>query len=306
MRKINMTFLDLAEKILKEEKRPLNSIEIWNLSVSKGYDKELRSEGKTPWATIAARIYVYISEHKESSLFAITDSRPKKFYLRGVKYKNEDFETDITPQSKKKYTERDLHAFLTYYALYYLKCYTKTINHQRSDKKEYGEWMHPDIVGCCFPIDDWSPEVIELSNSIGNVSIKLISFELKKELNFSNLREAFFQTVSNSSWANESYLVAAEIMKDDDFMNELIRLSGSFGIGIIQLDLEDPDNSQILLPAEPEENLDWETLNKLTMNPDFKDFIKRIMIDITSKEIRKEKYDKVFEKEKLIELINKK
>jgi hypothetical protein len=33
---------------------------------------------------------------------------------------------------------------------------------------------------------------------------------MKKELNFSNLRESYFQAVSNSSWANEGYLVTAE------------------------------------------------------------------------------------------------
>lgn len=42
-------------------------------------------------------------------------------------------------------------------------------------------------------------------------------------------------------------------------------------------------------------------INKLTaMNSDFRDFIKRIKIDIQSKEVRKEKYDKVLPVEELI------
>ncbi len=81
------------------------------------------------------------------------------------------------------------------------------------------------MVGCYFPLDEWKPEVFELSSSIGNVSIRIFSFEIKQELNFNNLREAFFQTVSNSSWANESYLVAAKIQNDEEFSNELKRLS---------------------------------------------------------------------------------
>ena len=173
----------------------------------------------------------------------------------------------------------------------------------KSYKKEYGEWVHPDMVGCVFPIDDWVQEVLELSSTIGNTSVKFISFELKKELNLTTLREYFFQTVSNSSWANESYLAASEISKNDDFINELSRLSTSFGIGIIKLDISDPNSSEILFQSKIRENLDWETINKLTMNKDFKEFLKRIRIDLSSNEIRKEKYDKILTEQELLKTI---
>ena len=160
------------------------------------------------------------------------------------------------------------------------------------------------MVGCYFPIGEWEPEVIEFSSTMGSCPLKLFSFELKKALNFGNLREAFFQTVSNSSWAHESYLVAAEISTDEDFRAELRRLSTSFGVGVIRLDVADPDASEILFPPQTREYLDWETINKLsTMNPDFRDFLKRVKTDISSKEIRKEKYDKVLEVEELINTI---
>jgi hypothetical protein len=119
------------------------------------------------------------------------------------------------------------------------------------------------------------------------------------------LRESFFQTVSNSSWAHEGYLVAAEISVDVDFQAELKRLSSSFGIGVIKINMEEPDSSEILFSARANENLDWDTINKLTMNPDFKDFLKRIKTDISSKEIRKEQYDKVRNQEELAEIIKK-
>ena len=73
-------------------------------------------------------------------------------------------------------------------------------------------------------------------SGFGNASIKIYSFELKRKVMLSNLREVFFQTVSNSSWANESYLVTAELSNDEDLMIELKRLSTSFGIGVIKLD----------------------------------------------------------------------
>lgn len=145
------------------------------------------------------------------------------------------------------------------------------------------------VEGCCN----------RLWGRIASTSIKLFSFELKRELNFSNLRESFFQAVSNSSWANEGYLVAAEIDATDDFLDELKRLSTSFGIGVIKLDRTDPDSSELVFPARSKEALDWDTINKLTINPDFEAFLKRITNDIKSKEIRKEKYDKVLDKEEL-------
>ncbi|WP_363315639.1 hypothetical protein [uncultured Chryseobacterium sp.] len=42
--------------------------------------KQLNSQGKTPWATLGAQIYVN-SKDDSKSIFAKTDSRPKKFYL---------------------------------------------------------------------------------------------------------------------------------------------------------------------------------------------------------------------------------
>ena len=299
-----MTFTELAEKVLTEEKTPLTANEIWVLAAEKGYDKELNSEGQTPWASLGARLYVSVKDDPKSP-FAQTDSRPKKFYL-----KSQTVQIDLSekalykepPAVKKKkfdYLEKDIHPYLTYYAYYHLHCYTKTINHSQSSKKEFGEWVHPDMVGCYFPLDDWKQEVYELSSSIGNISIRLFSFELKRELNFGNLRESFFQTVSNSSWANESYLVAVEISNEPDFRDELSRLSTSFGIGVIKLNMGDPHSSEIIFPAKYRETLDWETINKLTMNADFKEFISTVKIDITSKKIHKKEYDQVQEIEDL-------
>ena len=308
-----MTFIELAERVLKEEKRPLTANEIWKVAENKGYSSQLNSEGKTPWATLGAQIYV---NERDNALtpFAVVGKRPKRFYLKEQanlfdleKIEATENTEEITDKkSKFLYLEKDLHPFLAHFAYYYLKCYTKTINHSKSNKKEFGEWVHPDIVGCRFPIGEWSSEVLNLSSSVGNNSINIKSFELKRELNLSSLRESFFQTVSNSSWANESYLVAAEISKNEDFLSELTRLSTSFGIGIIKLDVENPLSSEVILPARTRENLDWETMNKLTFNRDFKDFLKRIKNDLTSNEIRKEEYDRIYEPEDLMKFFIKK
>lgn len=305
-----MTFLELAEKVLRENQKPLKSGDIWNEAVKMGYDKNVNSAGKTPWATLAALLYVNVRDNPKSQI-GVTGKRPKRFYLKSfqnleelleVSEKEEikEIEHEEKELRKPSYLEKELHALLAYYAFYYLRCYTKTINHSLSTKKEYGEWVHPDMVGCYFPIEDWSEEVNQLSNTIGNPSIKIYSFELKRKVTLSNLREVFFQTVSNSSWANESYLVAAEMSNDDELMVEIKRLSTSFGIGVIKLDTNDPDNSEIVFPSRISETLDWETINKLTMNKDFVKFLRRINNDLKSQEIRKEWYDKIVNKDVLV------
>jgi hypothetical protein len=299
--------------VLLQVDKPLTANEIWKIAEVQGLDQKLNSTGKTPWATLAARLYV-ISRDNPDSIFKTIGSRPKRFYLKNKKY-DVDFEeyeegkteeeTEISPTPPSKvYSEIDLQPFLAHYAFYNMNCHCMTINHSRSNKKSFGEWVHPDMVGCVFPIDEWDTKVLELSSAIGNTSIKFISFELKKELDLSTLREKFFQTVSNSSWANESYIVAAEISKNEDFLSELSRLSSSFGVGVIELDIDDPNSSSIRFPAKIRENLDWETINKLTvMNKDFKKFVKRVRIDLMSNEIRKEKYDEIMEEHQLEYLI---
>ena len=128
-------------------------------------------------------------------------------------------------------------------------------------------------MGFYLPLDDWRPDVIEFNRLCDNNSLRLFSFEIKKSLSKGNYREAYFQAVSNSSWAHEGYLVAANFLQDDEFFTELERLASSFGIGIIHLDPEDIDGSNILYPARFRPSLDWETINKLCeQNLDFEKF----------------------------------
>lgn len=296
-----LTFTQLAQRVLAEHTTPLTTEEVWNYAVAKKYDVELNSEGKTPARTIGARM----GELKE--IFASTNEHPKRFYLREITNQI-DLEKPIEKEkptlrkSVKTYLEKDLHPLLTYYAKFYLNVYCKTINHSKSGKKEFGEWLHPDIVGCWFPIGNWSQSSIELSQALGVMNVRLYSFELKRELNFSNLREAFFQAVSNSSWAHEGYLCAAEISEDEDFLSEIKRLSGSFGIGIIHLDTADPDASCVIFPAKQKENLDLESIDKLcNQNPDFKDFLKSIKDNLKISKIHKDEYDDVLSTEELLE-----
>jgi hypothetical protein len=163
------------------------------------------------------------------------------------------------------------------------------------------------MVGFYLPLEDWRPGVIEFNRISDNNSMRLFSFEIKKSLTKGNYRESFFQAVSNSSWAHEGYLVAADILQEDEFLSELERLASSFGIGILQLNLSDIDDSHILYPARFRETLDWETINKLCeQNPDFEKYLQDVKIDFESKRVHRAEYDEVVpDIIKYIEKINK-
>ena len=139
---------------------------------------------------------------------------------------------------------------------------------------------------------------MKLQTSLNVNSIKLFSFEMKKNIDYSNLRQYFFQAVSNSSWANEGYLVCLKIDEDPNFKNELQRLSNAFGIGIIKLNAENISESEIICNARYNENIDWDTLERLSEdNPDFNKFISDLTEDIALGKV-KSTYDKVITDDK--------
>lgn len=102
-------------------------------------------------------------------------------------------------------------------------------------------------------------------------TFKISSYEIKREINTDNeLRKAYFQAVSNSSWANFGYLVALEF--SDNLYEEMERLNQSFGIGVIEFD-SNPYKSKILFQAKFRD-LDFRTIDKLCkINKEFEHFI---------------------------------
>ena len=144
---------------------------------------------------------------------------------------------------------------------------------------------------CAFSLD--------LAKNINQSKPKIYSFELKIALSWGNLKESYFQAVSNSSWANEGYLVVFEEIKDDEILNEIKRLNQSFGIGLIQLGLED---IECILNAK-ERELDFETIEMLIdKNKDFKEFIQNVNKDFKTNDkdrIAIQNYDKISDDEEL-------
>ncbi len=208
---IQYTFIDLINDVFNTTKSPMSSEEIWEKAVELSLDKKLGSTGKTPWATIGARLYTNIKEQQENSIYIQVSKRPSKFILRTY-YTNpiktqEEIEQQIKIKDeiiqRVKFNERDLHPILVKYVFSnpHFNCYTKTIFHENSSKKTKGanEWLHPDLVGVYFPFSDYSIETRELQSHLNVNSINLYAFEMKITLSFSNLRQSFFQAVSNAS-----------------------------------------------------------------------------------------------------------
>jgi hypothetical protein len=296
-----MTFLEFVEKVLLEENRPLNIREIWDIGKEKGYANELRTKGLTPWRTIGAQLYCDIRDNKEDSKFFKLEGK-QIFFLNILKDKVniKEFEKSTKKSdNEEKFLEKDLHKFLSYFAHINFQIKTKTIFANKSIKnsKNYDKWRHPDIVGVYFP--NWEEEILNISKDLGKFGIKLFSYELKREINNSNLRETYFQAVSNSSWANEGYLVASEVLEEDSFYDEFKRLNNSFGIGLIKISTDDPSDCRIIFQAKQRDEVDIETMNILSkINIDFKDLMKDIRDDYSNKRIRGE-YDKVIAVEEL-------
>lgn len=176
--------------------------------------------------------------------------------------------------------EHALYPLLAEYLLTeYQQVYTMRINEKRSSNRAGSggnEWLHCDLVGLENLTSDWTLDLRDCVRVLGERRARLWSFEVKLLLNRSNARKSYFQAVSNSSWAHFGYLVAGTV-EGDGTLKELRMLTAAHGIGVIQLDIENPSESQILIPARERSEIDWDMCNRLTEeNTDFAEFIGRI------------------------------
>ncbi|MGL2446241.1 HTH domain-containing protein [Helicobacter pylori] len=295
-----MNCRELGKKVLEQAEESLSAEEIWERACEMGLDEELSSIGKTPIATLGSQL----GEHNipnDKKQFYVTNNkkRPFRYWLKSrerefppqetpdAKEEDDDGQSECSDTAEKQKTsfhERDLHPLLVKFLNedpnFKLLC--KTIYHEKclKDKKGKCEWNYPDIVGVYFPYNKYFPyngyeeETLKFLHHTGQKRHKLFSFELKVEIGFPNLKESYFQAVSNSTWANEGYLVVFKI--EDEVLGELRRLNQSFGIGVIKLESE-ISNSKILLPAK-EREIDIPTLNMLIeQSPkDFEPFMEKI------------------------------
>ncbi|EKE90224.1 COG2958 family protein [Helicobacter pylori] len=262
--------------------------------------------GETPHQSVSASIYTALKKGEELPFFKVQE-KPALIALKGAAKEpvlNAEKISAPSVPSVKIAHERDLHPFLTYMAINNenLKCYTKTIFHEESSKSPKGmdRWLYPDMVGVRFLHAEWSNEnLIAFSKKFDTLPVKLVSFELKKEISVHNCRECYFQAISNSS--NEGYLVGHYIdTHNPQLMDLLKRLHASFGIGVIDL-RTDEDKSAILLNAKYKEKIDYTVASELSAkNEKFSGFLKSVVDYDPAHSYRyKDEFDEVKKKEEL-------
>ncbi|MGL2548444.1 HrgA protein [Helicobacter pylori] len=301
--------IEIVQSVLEAIKEPIKVTEIYDKA------KELFEEGKiekmfdyggnTPDQSVSAVIYTALNKGEDLP-FLKAQEKPALIALKSAM--NEpvlNTEKPSAPSAKIAH-ERNLHPFLTYMAIHNenLKCYTKTIFHEESSKSPKGmdRWLYPDMVGVRFLHAELSNEnLIAFSKKFDTLPVKLVSFELKKEISVNNCRECYFQAISNSSWANEGYLVGHHINTHDSKLMDLLkRLHGSFGIGVIDL-RTDEDKSAILLNAKYKEKIDYTVALELSKkNEKFRGFLKSVVdYDPNHQHRYKDEFDEVKKKEEL-------
>ncbi|TSJ42102.1 HTH domain-containing protein [Fluviicola chungangensis] len=276
-----MTIKEAILKVLEENKRALTYLEVYDLIKEKQYIDW--SNAKTPTDTIGAQLGDFIRKG---------DSRVKRSKMGGRQFLyyssvNEDIigmdvltgitqsQTVKTISTPTPYKERDLHILLSTF----LKSHgidSKTIFHEKSSSssEKHQKWIHPDMIGVAF-LKLKTKEGQALQRTVNKEqTFRLNSYEIKREIKSDyELKECFFQAVSNSSWANHGYLVAFEI--EPTLHDEMKRLNESFGIGIIELS-SNPYQSKVHFPSKYSD-LDFKTIDKLCKaNPDFAKFIDQV------------------------------
>ncbi|MGN8480393.1 COG2958 family protein [Helicobacter pylori] len=301
--------IEIVQSVLEIIKEPIKVTEIYDKAKELFEKGEIENMfdcgGKTPHQSVSSYIYTALNKGEELPFLKVQE-KPTLIALKGAANEPVLNTEKISAPSAKIAHERDLHPFLTYMAINNenLKCYTKTIFHEESVKSPKGmdRWLYPDMVGVRFLHAELSNEnLIAFSKKFDTLPVKLMSFELKKEISVHNCRECYFQAISNSSWANEGYLVGCHIdTHNPQLMDLLKRLHASFGIGVIDLRTNE-DKSAILLNAKYKEKIDYTMAQELSeKNPKFSGFLKSVVdYDPNHQHRYKDEFDEVKKKEKL-------
>ncbi|UOR94171.1 HrgA protein [Helicobacter pylori] len=278
--------IGIIQSVLEVIKEPIKVTEIYHKAKELFEKGEIESMfdygGNTPDQSVSASIYTalnkgedlpFLKAQEKPVLIALKDA-PKELVLNAQK---------SSALGVKIAHERNLHPFLTYMACHNenLKCYTKTIFHEGSLKSPKGmdRWLYPDMVGVRFLHAELSNEnLIAFSKKFDTLPVKLVSFELKKEISVNNCRECYFPKL----------------------MDLLKRLHASFGIGVIDL-RTDEDKSAILLNAKYKEKIDYTVALELSeKNEEFSGFLKSVVdYDPKNQNRYKDEFDEIKKKEEL-------
>jgi len=289
---LRQTVIDFL-KARPDESHTARQIALWMFANLREACEEKRRNSQQDLSDDAALVQQLVAEiganrpeiQKKEPRIRTTEGRPRRYYY-ATSEANDQSRTPETPTGGNKAkaaarpTEHDLYPLLCRYLHAEFGLYPKRIDEKRASNRNGPKgniWLFPDIVAMEDLGAEWHKDIRDCVRHYGDPRCRLWSFEVKLKLTRSNVREHWFQTVSNSSWANQGYLVAAEV-EGADTMKELRLLAAAHGIGLIVLDVEDPtEGSEIRIPARERSDVDWDACNRLAEeNADFRDFIRSV------------------------------
>lgn len=219
-------------------------------------------------------------EHPRPRVFFWVDEPAAFEAAQALRNAQEDAAEHTPPGTARltDYSESELYPQLMDFLHQEMRLYCMRIDERKSRNRQGlrgNHWLHPDVVALQTLDAGWSESVRTCVQSSGDTTVRLWSFEVKKSLSRSNVRECFFQTVSNSTWANFAFLVTAEL--SENVQSELNMLCALHGIGVLLLDTGSLFDSQILIPARERAAVDWQSVDRIVReNSDFEAFIENV------------------------------
>ncbi len=210
--------------------------------------------------------------------------------------------TAVPPNEAAAVAGRDAQKEEKFRAIYMAWCeqeneFPVLVDHTQALRQQRGinKWKFPDVVAVRWEVLEFNErqeprlnkDALAVRQSLGEQSFRLSSTELKVKIDSGNLRESFFQCVSNSRWAHSARLAIACNISDEAIANEVRRLGSSYGVSVIAFSLQSedfdklPDAAQIktidqveslldrslvkstLVLANDKEDLDWEHIKDM-------------------------------------------
>lgn len=250
---------------------------------------------------LRAQVQSEIGSHKprieRHANLRMTEDRPRKYYFTTLTESEEieASEEDTPLHQDDALSEHDLYPLLARYLVEDLGVYAKRIDEKKSKNKNGSggnRWLHPDLIGFEVLSENWSEPIKQLVQSRSDRNSRLWSFEVKKLINRSNVREVFFQALSNSAWANLAYLVAAEI-SGKGTLDELRMLSSQHGVGVIQLSTSQETESVVLIQAIERTEIDWTAADRLSVeNSDAESVFRQVRVYHQAGELNSDFWEK--------------
>ena len=229
-----------------------------------------------------------ISKHKDISVdvsrrplrfFVVTEATGSPSSAESLPKSAQDQEEGIESVAEEQ-TEHALYQPLQSFLSQEMQIFSKRIRESasRNRRGRHGnKWLHPDIVGMQVPGMDWTDLVKRCANALPARKAKLVSVEVKLRLNGSNVRESFFQTVSNSLWANQAFLAAVEVVGESTW-SELRTLCALHGIGFLSIDSDTFSESRVLIPPRERDEIDWASADRIAEeNSDFREYLTNVL-----------------------------